>query len=91
MKNKKKLQELIEQRKAIEAETPGKGVQDLDAWREYRQRRLNEIDAQLSDLRNETARNVADFEKRGSTPCRTSGRNSAPTAGTSRRYTVSCG
>ena len=65
MKNKKKLQELIEQRKAIEAETPGKGVQDLEAWRDYKQRRLNEIDAQLSDLRNETARNVADFEKRG--------------------------
>lgn len=64
MKNKKKLQELIEQRKAIEAETPGDDVRDLDAWQQHRRQRLLDIDAQLSDLRNEAARNVGEFEKR---------------------------
>lgn len=56
----KKLEELKEQRRMIEAEPPGADEQDLDAWRQ----RLQDIDAQLSDLRNEAARNVGEFEKR---------------------------
>lgn len=60
----KKLEELKEQRRMIEAETPGAEVQDLEAWQQRRRQLLQDIDAQLSDLRNEAARNVGEFEKR---------------------------
>ena len=59
------LQELIEQRSVIEAETPGDDVKDPEAWKADKLHRLQAIDAQLSDLRSEAARERADYEKRG--------------------------
>ena len=63
-RNVSKIKQLLERRAAIETEIPGDDVRDMDAWQQHRRQRLQDIDAQLSDLRNDAGRNVGEFEKR---------------------------
>ena len=60
----RQLRHCMSERRAIEAERPGAHVDDLVAWATNKQRRLNEIDAKIADLRSRIAQTRGDFEKR---------------------------
>jgi len=60
----RRLSQYMAERRAIEAERPGAHVDDLAAWETNKQRRLNEIDAKIDDLRSRIAQTRGDFEKR---------------------------
>ena len=60
----RRLNWCMAERRAIDAERPGAHVDDLAAWEANKQRRLNEIDAKIADLRSKIAQARGEFEKR---------------------------